>query len=258
VLHFGAVLMLFRMLMTEQSSGISGFFQQVGLLNDQQFTLYAVILAATVGGGILCASIMKPGREPAIHAVSLTLLAIGAFMDSRLTALTRPEQMYVSQALISVASALFLAPAMAMGFVNALKRGMNYILSFVVVFLFTQSIGGMLGSAIFGTFVTIREKFYSVALVEHLTMTDPFVAQRVAQLGGAYAKVLTDPTLRQAEGLTLLAQQATQEAYARAYADAFFFIGCAAACAVAVLLIQIGWKHFSTVVQTTPLPAPQG
>ncbi|WP_139789218.1 MFS transporter [Manganibacter manganicus] len=257
VLHFGAVLMLFRMLMTEQSSGISGFFQQVGLLNDQQFTLYAVILAATVGGGVLCASIMKPGREPAIHAVSLTLLAIGAFMDSRLTVTTRPEQMYVSQALISVASALFLAPAMAMGFVSALKRGMNYILSFVVVFLFTQSIGGLTGSAIFGTFVTIREKFYSAAIVEHLTMTNAFIAQRVAQLGGAYAKVLTDPTLRQAEGLALLAQQATQEAYARAYADAFFVIGCASASAVAVLLTQIGWKHFSAIVRTAPLPARQ-
>ena len=257
VLHFGAVLMLFRMLMTEQSSGISGFFQQAGLLNDQQFALYAVILAATVGGGILCASIMKPGREPAIHAVSLTLLAIGAFMDSRLTTATRPEQMYVSQALISVASALFLAPAMAMGFVNALKRGMNYILSFVVVFLFTQSIGGLIGSAIFGTFVVIREKFHSAAIVEHLTMTDPFVAQRVTQLGGAYAKLVADPALRQAEGLTLLAQQATQEAYARAYADAFFAIGCASVFAVAVLLVQIGWKHLSAITQTAPLPSPQ-
>jgi hypothetical protein len=250
--------MLFRMLMTEQSSGISGFFQQVGLLNDQLFTLYAVILAATVGGGILCASIMKPGREPAIHAVSLTLLAVGAFMDSRLTAITRPEQMYVSQALISVASALFLAPAMAMGFVNALKRGMNYILSFIVVFLFTQSIGGLIGSAIFGTFVVIREKIHSAAIVDHLTMTDPFVAQRVTQLGGAYAKILTDPTLRQAEGLMLLAQQATQEAYARAYADAFFVIGCISAAAVVVLLVQIGWKHFSAIVHIAPSPAPQG
>ncbi len=209
-------------------------------------------LATTVGGGILCASIMKPGREPAIHAVSLTLLAVGAFMDSRLTAITRPEQMYVSQALISVASALFLAPAMAMGFVNALKRGMNYILSFIVVFLFTQSIGGLIGSAIFGTFVVIREKFHSAAMVEHLTIANVFVAQRVTQLSGAYAKVLIDPTLRQAEGVMLLAQQATQEAYARAYADAFFVIGCVSAVAVVVLLVQIGWKHFSAVVRTAP------
>ncbi len=34
VAHFAGVLMLFRMLMTEQSSGISGFFQQAGLLKE--------------------------------------------------------------------------------------------------------------------------------------------------------------------------------------------------------------------------------
>ncbi|MGO4842041.1 MFS transporter, partial [Rhizobiaceae sp. 2RAB30] len=104
ILHFAGVLMLFRILMAEQSSGVGGFFQQMGLMNDQQTTLYAIVLAATIGGGFLCAAVLKPGREAAIHTVSLTLLAIGAFMDSRITSLTRPEQMYVSQALIAVAS----------------------------------------------------------------------------------------------------------------------------------------------------------
>lgn len=252
VVHFAGVLMLFRVLMTEQSSGISGFFQQVGLLNDQQSVLYAVILAATIAGGAACAAVMKPGREPTIHMVALTLLAVGAYMDSRLTTLTRPEQMYVSQALIALASALFLAPAMAMGFVNAMKKGMNYILSFVVVFLFTQSIGGLIGSAVFGTFVIIREKFHSAGIVEHLAMTNPAIAQRVAQLGGAYAKVLTDPVLRQAEGVALLAQQAAQEAYARAYADAFLVISAASAFAVAVLLAQMAWRRLGAFLNPVP------
>ena len=255
IVHFAGVLMLFRVLMTEQSSGISGFFQQVGLLNDQQTTLYAVILGATIAGGIACAAVLKPGREPAIHAVALSLLAIGAFMDSRLTSLTRPEQMYVSQGLIAVASSLFLAPAMAMGFVNALKKGMNYILSFVVVFLFTQSIGGLIGSAIFGTLVILREKFHSAAIVEHLAMTNPFVAQRVTQLGGTYSRVVTDPVLRQAEGVALLSQQATQEAYARAYGDVFLLIAIASAFAVAVLVLQIAWRQVGNLRRPAALAA---
>lgn len=255
ILHFAAVLMLFRMLLTEQSSGIGGLFQQLGLLNEQQSGLYAVILLSTIGGGVLCAALLKPGREPAIHAVSLALLAAGAFMDSRLTTLTRPEQMYVSQAMIAVANSLFLAPAMAMGFVNAMKKGMNYILSFVVVFLFTQSIGGLIGSAIFSTFVAVREKFHSAAIVEQLAMSDPFVAQRVAQLGGAYSKVLTDPVLRQAEGLVLLAQQASQEAYARAYSDAFLVISALAAFAFVVLLLQMAWALLREM-RRTPEPTP--
>ncbi|MDW6020486.1 MFS transporter [Mesorhizobium sp. BAC0120] len=257
ILHFAGVLILFRMLLTEQSSGVSGFFQQLGLQNDQQVTLNAVILAASIGGGLICAAVLKPGREGAIHAVSLALLAVGAFMDSELTVLTRPEQMYVSQTLIAVANSLFLAPAMAMGFVNALKKGMNYILSFVCVFLFTQSVGGLIGSALFGTFVIVREKFHSAAIVEHLALTNPFVAERVAQLGGAYSKVLTDPVLRQAEGVALLAQQASQQAYALAYADAFRFIALAAALSLCVLLLHLGWKRLAGIFHPAPLPAVQ-
>lgn len=255
ILHFAGVLLMFRVLMTEQSSGISGFFQQAGLLNDQQTTLYAIILGATIAGGVACAAVLKPGREPAIHVVALCLMAIGAFMDSRLTSQTRPEQMYVSQALIAVASSLFLAPALAMGFVNALKKGMNYMLSFVVVFLFTQSIGGLIGSAIFGTLVILREKFHSAGIVEHLAMTNPLVAQRISQLGGGYSHVLTDPVLRQAEGVALLAQQATQEAYARAYGDVFLLIAIASAFAVAVLLLRMAWRQFGTLLRPAALAA---
>jgi hypothetical protein len=251
ILHFAGVLLLFRMLMSEQSSGISGLMQQLGMLNDQQIVLYAVILAATIAGGFMCAAMLKPGREPAIHAVSLSLLAIGAYMDSQVTVLTRPEQLYVSQSLISIANAFFLAPALAMGFVNAIRKGMNYILSFVVVFLFTQSIGGLIGSALFGTFVMFREKFHSAAIVEHLALTNPFVAARVTQLGGAYARVLADPVLRQAEGMALLAQQATQEAYMEAYSDAFLLIAAAAAAAVAVLLLQMGWRLLANMLRPT-------
>jgi hypothetical protein len=252
MVHFAGVLILFRILLSEQSSGVSGLFQQLGLLNEQQMGLYAVILGATVVGGLICAAVLKPGREPAIHAVSLTLLAVGAYMDSQLTVLTRPHEMYVSQALVSIASALFLAPALAMGVVNALKKGTNYILSFLVIFLFTQNIGGQIGSALFGSLVVIREKFHSAAIVEHLVATDPLVAQRITQLGAAHAKVLGDPILQQAEGALLLAQQATQQAYALAYADAFFVISIASALAAGALILKTGWQHIGRSFADAP------
>jgi MFS family permease len=252
MLHFAGVLILFRMLLSEQSSGVSGLFQQLGLLNEQLTGLYAVILGATIVGGLICAAVLKPGRESAIHAVSLILLAVGAYMDSQLTVMTRPYEMYVSQALVSIASALFLAPALAMGFVNALKMGTNYILSFLVVFLFTQNIGGQIGSALFSSFVIIREKFHSAAIVEHLVATDPLVAQRIAQLGAAHAKVLSDPILQHAQGTLLLAQQATQQAYALAYGDAFLVISIASALAAGFLILKTGWQHFSRAFADVP------
>ena len=89
-------------------------------------------------------------------------------MDSRATNLTRPGEMYLSQAMIAFAGALFLPPAMASGLMSALKKGPNYILSFVIVFLTTQSLGGLLGSAVFGTFMTMaREVPFQAARRSH-------------------------------------------------------------------------------------------
>ena len=67
--------------------------------------------------------------------------------------------------------------------------------------------------------------------------------------------MLTDPVLRQAEGLALLAQQASQEAYARAYSDAFLVISALAAFAFAVLLLQMAWALLREM-RRTPEPTP--
>src|SRR3546814_20720769 len=56
-------------------------------------------------------------------------------------------------------------------------------------------------------------------------MTDPQVSTRIQQLGCAYARVLTDPILRQAQGSALLSQQVTREANILAFNDVFLLIG---------------------------------
>jgi MFS family permease len=255
VLHFTAALLVFRIVLSEQTSGAFGFFQVLGLQNDQMATLCWVVLAAGVAGGLACAVVMKPGREPAIHMVALTMLAAGAYMDSQATNLTRPTEMYLSQALIAAAGALFLPPALASGVMSALKKGPNYILSFVIVFLTTQSIGGLLGSAVVGTFITWREKFHSHALVEHIVLTNPIVAQRVSQLSGAYGRVLNDKTFLDAQGLALLGQQATKEANVLAYNDAFLAIAVLALFALAVLTVHVAVAAIGRRLAPAPQPA---
>ncbi|WP_425349871.1 MFS transporter [Mangrovicella endophytica] len=242
ILHFAGVLLLFRLILAEQTSGAYGLFTTLGLLNDQLVTLYTVILGATFVAGAFCAAVLTPDRVPAIHALALALLAVGAFLDGHSTSLTRPEQMYVSQAMIAAAGTLFLPPAMSVGFVSAMKRGTNYILSFLIVFLVTQSIGGAMGSAIFRTVVTIREKYHSHYLVEGVVLTDPTVAQRAAQYGAAYAKTLADPVLQRAEGVSLIAQQATREANVLAYNDAFLLVSATAAFGLFWLLAHQTFK----------------
>lgn len=256
IIHFAGVLLVFRILLTEQSAGAINFLRQVGMFNEQMAGLYWVILAASVVAGLLCAAVMKPGREAAIHFVALVLIALGAWMDSHSTALTRPDQMYLSQALVAFGSGLFLPPAMAVGFSAALGKGLPYVVSFFAVFLFTQKVGAFIGSALFGSFVTWREQFHSAMLATRLAPSDPLVAARLAQYAGAYARVTPDTLQRGFEGTTLLARQVQQQAYVLAYDDAFHATFLFALCAIAALLIDVAWTHRHRLApRTAPLPA---
>lgn len=238
-LYFAGAILLLRIVLAEQTVGASNFFQALGLQNEQTQPLYAVILAAIVAGGLTCAALLRPGRENAFYGASLACVALGAYLDSFATSLTRPHDIWLSQSLVAYGSGLFLPAAMAQGMRSAIARGPLYILSFITVFLFTQSIGGLLGSAIFGTFITLRTSFHYNLLAEHFSLADPLVAQRVAQLGGAYGKVLTDAALTRAEGVALLAQQATREATVLAYNDAFLLISAIAGLALAGVLVHV-------------------
>lgn len=255
ILHFTGVLLMFRLVLSEQALGASSLFQALGMTNDQTRPVYGVILVASIAGGVTCAMLMKHGKEERIHIAALIMIAVGAYLDSRATNLTRPEQMFYSQGLIAFAGALILPPAMKSGLMAALKKGPNYILSFIIVFLATQSIGGLLGSAVFTTFVTIREQFHHNVLIEHVALTDPLVAQRVAQLGGAYSKVITDKGLLNAEGLQLLSQQATREAYVLAYNDAFMLIAAIALALLALLIAHIAIVAIRKRTAAPTLPA---
>jgi hypothetical protein len=157
--------------------------------------------------------------------------------------------------MIASGTALFLPPAMARGFKAALMKGPSYILSFIVIFLFTQSIGSLIGSAAFGTFITIREKFHSNILAEQIVLSNPLVAQRVNQLSAAYSKVMGDKALLNGEGTLLLSQQVTREAYILAYNDAFLLASAIALFALAGLLLHMSC-NWLTQRLTGPAPIP--
>ena len=251
VLHFMGVLLIFRIALSETTTGAYGLFQVIGLAPEQTRIMWTVVLVTSIAAGLFCALLMKPGREPFIHGAALLLIGIGAWMDSNSTALTRPEQVLISQTLITAGGALFLPPALASGLMSALKKGPNYILSFVIVFLTTQSLGGLFGSALLGSFITLREKFHLGHLTEHLVLTDPNVALRVSQLGGAYAKVLTDTSLISGKGIQLLGQQVSREASILAYNDLFLIVAALCAASLVALLLH------SLIKSLRPAPTGQ-
>lgn len=247
-LTFTGMLLVFRLVLSEQTTGATGMFQALGIYNEQSTGLYWVLIIASFMGGITCALVIRPGREAYIYSAALLMIIAGAFMDGHANNLTRPEMMYLSQGMISFGGALFLPPAMAAGLTSALKNGPTYITSFIVVFIFTQSVGGLFGSAVFGTFVTWRQQFHLRALYDQFVLTDPLIAQRIAQLSASTSKVITDPVYVQAEGVALLTQQAVKEATVLSYNDLFLLVAALATAALAILIgRRVVWPAIAAI-----------
>jgi len=235
---FGAIML--RFILSEQNYGAVGLLQTLGLTADQLQPLFAVILAGIVAGIAVSALVFSPKTMIPQILVSIVLIGIASFMDTDSTNQTRPQDLFVSQGILAFASGMFLGPLMMIGFLRALQNGPTYIVSFTVLFSFTQSLGGLAGPALFGTFETVREKYHSSHLIENVNRTDPLVVQRLQLQSQVYAPVQTDPTLQQALGASQLSQAATREAHVLAFNDVFRLIGF-------VSITFLSWSLFHTL-----------
>ena len=214
-----------RVLLSEQAFGSVGLLTTLGMINDQMVGLNLLIVAASVAGMVAALFSFNPADPSRALPLAILLIALGAFMDAYTNNLTRPSSFYFSQALIGFASMLFLAHAMVIGISRTLLAGPNHFVSFTVLFGLSQSLGGVAGSALLGTFQIVRQRFHSHELVQSLVMTDPIVAARVRGSGASVASVIGDPALSNAEGAALLARQVSREANILAYNDVFLLIG---------------------------------
>lgn len=245
IVRLALVIVGVRIVLSEQTAGAVGLMTQLGVGPDQMHGLFALILIATAAGSLISAFTMNPAKLDKPIAIALALIAVGAFIDSHATVLTRPAQLYLSQALLAFAAAFFIGPAMMQGIVQVLQKGAQNLVSFIVVFGIGQNVGGLLGSAIVGTLETVREKYHSSQLSEAITLGDPQVVQRLQQLSGAYGRVISDPALRTAEGQVLLQQQITQQAHVLAYNDVFLLMSIFAALGCA----WVTFNHFRPRLQ---------
>jgi hypothetical protein len=92
---------------------------------------------------------MRPrSRIPARDTGQAMLME--AFIDSSATNVTRPPQLYLSQALIGFGTTLFVGPAILYGFLQIIQKGPKYLVSLVVLFSITQNVGALVGSACAG------------------------------------------------------------------------------------------------------------
>jgi MFS family permease len=245
VLRFAFVAATVRLLLGEQNYGSTGLLTVVGMGNDQLVMLNAVLVVATLAGVIASLVTLNPNDLIKPVALSVAMIALGAWLDSSASNLTRPANLYLSQALIGFAAAYFLGPLMLSGILRALAKGPSHMVSFSAVFSIAQTLGGLGGGALLGTFRIVRERYHSTELVRDMVATDPQVALRLQQLGGAYGRVLIDPALRQAQGVQLLTQQVAREANIMAFNDVFRLIAVLAALAFVYLAgrwLYLRWR----------------
>lgn len=221
ILRFTVVIVMARIVLSEQTYAAVGLLTVLGQNNDQLIPFFLIIFVASVAGVIASAVTLDVERLGHPIMLAIGLVAVAAWFDSYATSLTRAPQMYVTQAIIGFSATFFLGPALLFGMTRALKEGAGHIISFIALFGIINSLGGLGGTALLGSYQVVREKANSAALVQQISPTDPIVAQRIAAGGAAVGRVIVDPTLRSAEGAAILSQTTTREANVLAYADVF-------------------------------------
>jgi MFS family permease len=253
ILRLALAVILFRIVLSEQSIGAVGFLQALNMGSEQLHTLYAVMLLGSVAGLAVSAWTINPAHLFIPLIISLAMMAVGAWMDSGATNLTRQSNMYFSQFLLAFGGTFFLGPTLVLGVSGVLANPRNMV-SFSVLFGITQSIGGLIGSAALGTFQIVREKFHSSHLVEHLTLINPQVQSRLQSASASYASVIADPSSRTSQGMRAIATAATREANILAYNDVFMLIALIAVLTMIWISVRGIWLKMTTQ-PIAPAPA---
>jgi hypothetical protein len=214
------------------------------------------MLLGSIAGLAVSAWTINPQHLIKPLLISLAMIAVGAWMDSSSTNLTRQSNMYLSQFLLAFGGTFFLGPTLVMGISSVIANPRNMV-SFSVLFGITQNLGGLIGSAVFGTFQIVREKFHSSVLVEHLTLINPQVQARLQSSSAGYASAIADPASRTNQGIRAIASTATREANILAYNDVFMLIALVAVLTMIWISIRVTWLKMTTkpIAGFTPAPA---
>lgn len=247
-IRFAVSVMLVRVVLSEQTFGAAGLMSALGMAPEQLQTLYLVVLAATLAGLITSAAFFSQKTAIPQILLAVVLIAVGAFLDAGATVQTNPASLYLSQALLGFAAAMFMGPAILIGLGQLLQRGLGSVITFAVVFGVTQVIGGLLGASLLTTLHAARLRFHYAQLTEHLTGGDPNVIAAIQIYSASSTQI--DPVMRGAEGAAALAQEVARQATVLAFNDVFIVIGWGAIVVLAV------WIEFVIhLARNMPKPA---
>ena len=237
----GAVM---RILLSEQNVGAAGLLANLSYGNDQLITFYAVILAASVLALVI--SIFRTNamdlRRPVIFAV--TLIAVGAWLDTDISLNSAPYMFYVSQFMIAFAAVYFMGPMVFEGMFRAIANGPAYIISFSVIFSISQTIGGLAGAAAIQAFTTIRTQMHYADMVSSFNLGNPALMAQVAGAGRILSTQITDANQANVAAMGQVLQGIQRQATVAAYADLFFLMATIASITTLILLLNYLYHRY--------------
>ncbi|WP_380181753.1 MFS transporter [Kalamiella sp. sgz302252] len=237
IFRLGIVMVMLRVTLAEQNTGAIGYLQQIGLQNDQMQGLALAILLGVIAGIATSALTINVKHLSWPIVMSLLLIMVASLMDAYSSPLTRGNNMYFSQFLLGFSSTFFIAPALLLNIGSVVTQPKNLV-SLVVLFGMSQNLGGLIGSALLGTFQVWREKYHSSLLGDQLSYLDPNVTERLAQYSGLFGNLIGDPTLLSAQSTTQLQSVATLQANVLAYNDTYLLTAGMAF----ITLIWVLWR----------------
>tara|TARA_R110001599_G_scaffold259028_3_gene459398 strand:+ start:855 stop:2480 length:1626 start_codon:yes stop_codon:yes gene_type:complete len=226
-----------RVLVAEQSFGASGLFSALGYGNEQLTGYYFVLAGATVAGSILSLVRLDPRDLTRPILFAILVIAIAAFADTRTGIMSRPSDLYWTQAAIGFAAVFAMGPVMMEGMLRALAAGPAYVISFIAVFSLSQTLGGLAGVSALSAFHTIRLKTHLIDAGATLTATNQQLASEIGQLSKGFAATISDPVLQQQAAAARISQEVGREAAVLAFNDVFFLIGSLASIAFVAVLV---------------------
>lgn len=242
--RWALIAILCRFVQSEQTIGILTMLRDFGLTNDDIRPLTGAILAGSILGLVAAALVVAPPRLPYMVLGALVLVAVATYIDTGSSVSTRVSQLLVSQPLIAFAGTLFIGPVFIFGLGQVLADGGRRMTTFIALFNVTQSVGTLTGNAFTQTYLFHAQQYHLGVYAAQATRSEPEVAALLSTLAARYAPVITDPTLRTAEGVAALTQQITQYARVAAYVDVFTAISLAASAGALALLSFIAVSHF--------------
>ncbi len=226
-----------RVLVSEQGFGASGMFVALGYGNQQLTGYFWVLAGATLAGMALSVVRLDPKdlTRPVLFAIMV--IGVAAFADTRTGVMTRPQDLYLTQAAIAFAAVFAMGPIMMEGMLRALAAGQSYVISFIAVFSLSQSVGGLAGISLLSAIHTIRLKTHLVDAGSTLSLSNTQLGQALSNAAQRVAPTQADPALRQQAAASSISQEVGREAAVLAFNDIFFLIGTLSVVTFAVIFV---------------------